>query len=329
MAGHLFMLSQAGAPPVSNDTLRAHLAGLAEKRGSAPWFDDFTSESITGGAGRLHLDVRAAKDARATVVFVPGTNAYALLYGELLRALSDRGLNVVGLDPRGHGRSDGLRGSYTLAELIDDLHAAVGYARTRFGGPVIVAGSSQGGITAFYYAALHHDVAGALCHNIADLSDPESVRCMRYPGLGAQLRSHLPRLAELAPEFPVPMSAYLDLASEPVRGAGSAAEVLLSDPLTVPFIRLRALASLARGPFDDPAARIRCPVMVLHAGADAIFPADYVARVLDRVAARTDLRVYPGLAHYMVVDDVPVFLEDVLRWTDSVVSTGEPCRFTA
>ncbi|MFK7992208.1 MAG: alpha/beta fold hydrolase [Sandaracinaceae bacterium] len=329
MAGHLHMLSQAGAPPVSESTLRHHLTRLAEARGSDPWFDDFTPASITGGAGRLHLDVRAAEGARATVVFVPGTNAYALLYGELLRALSDRRLNVVGLDPRGHGRSDGLRGSYTLSELIDDLDAAVTYARRRFGGPVFVAGSSQGGITAFYYAAMHDDVAGALCHNIADLDDPESVRCMRHPGLGAQLRPFLPRLAELAPEFPVPMCAYLDLASEPVRGAGSAADILLSDPLTVPFIRLRALASLARGPIRDPGRQIRCPVLVLHAGADAIFPADYVARVLDRVGAPTSLRVYPGLAHYMVVDDVPAFLEDVLAWTDSVLSSGEPCPFTA
>jgi len=76
---------------------------------------------------------------------MPGTSAYALIYGEFLKALADRGYNVVGFDPRGHGRSGGERGSYTIPELVSDMKAAVEYAQKRFGDPIVVAGSSQGG----------------------------------------------------------------------------------------------------------------------------------------------------------------------------------------
>ena len=311
MASHLSMLRHDGPPPIDPASLRAHLAGLAAARGSEPWFDAFTPVEIPGGAGQLHLDtIDAGPDARATVVFVPGTNAYALLYGEFLTTLADRGLNVVGLDPRGHGRSDGARGSYTLAELVEDVGAAVRWAE-RFGAPVYVAGSSQGGIAAFYYAATGAPLAGILCHNIADLDEPESARCMRHPRIGAAIRPHIGALARWLPELPIPMLGYLDLGSEPVRGAASAAEVLLTDPLTVPFVRLRALASLGHGPTATPAERITCPVFVLHAERDAIFPEDYVRSVFSRITSEKRMTTYAGLAHYMIVDDVAVFIDDV------------------
>ncbi len=51
---------------------------------------------------------------------MPGTNAYAILYKEFLSALADHGNNIVGFDPRGHGRSGGVSGeefSHRIAEF--------------------------------------------------------------------------------------------------------------------------------------------------------------------------------------------------------------------
>jgi alpha-beta hydrolase superfamily lysophospholipase len=320
MASHLSMLGRLGPPPRAAETVRQHLDALARARGSAPWAARFRSDTVASVGAQLHLDVLACDGARACVVFMPGTNAYALLYGEFLVALAEQGVHVVGFDPRGHGRSSGARGSYTLEELLSDMDAVVHFARERFGVPVFVAGSSQGGITALYYAASGATVAGAICHNIADLSQPESARLMRSPRLGRLLRPHMGRLARLFPELPVPMSAYLDLRAEPVRGAGTAHRVLLSDPLTVPFVRLRTLASLSSGPFPDPTARVRCPVLVLQAGDDGIFPTDYVRGVFEGLRCPKTMKVYPGRAHYMVVDDVPAFLGDVTAWMDGVLA---------
>lgn len=314
------MLGRLGPPPGATDTVRQHLDALAHRRGSAPWVARFTPASVASPGAQLHVDVLACEGARACVVFMPGTNAYALLYGEFLVALAEQGVHVVGFDPRGHGRSSGARGSYTVEELMSDMDAVVQFARQRFGLPVFVAGSSQGGITALYYAAAGASVAGVICHNLADLSQPESARLMRWPRLGRLLRPHMARLARALPELPVPMSAYLDLRSEPVRGVGTAHRALLSDPLTVPFVRLRTLASLSSGPFPDPLSRVRCPVLVLQAGDDGIFPTDYVRAAFERLRCPKSMKVYAGRAHYMVVDDVPVFLPDVTAWLGGVLS---------
>ncbi len=312
----------AGAPPerfANAQRLRQFFGVVCEKRGVPNFFDRFEADSVDSGGLRLHLDVIEVDRSAPTVVFMPGTNAYAMLYGEFLTALADRGFNVVGFDPRGHGRSGGQRGSYTIAELVMDMDAAVQYARGRFHGPVAVAGSSQGGITAFYYAASGAPVVGAVCHNAADLSDPDSVRLTRMPRLASALRPALLAAAQVAPELPVPMTAYLDLHREPVRGMGNARKVLYTDPLLVPFVRLKTMASLGSAELPTAVESIRTPVMLLQAGADTIFPTDYMATLYRRLTCpHKAFKVYEGLPHYMIVDFVDEFIDDVELWLGEV-----------
>ncbi len=125
--------------------IQAFIQEICEKRGKKNFFDRFEKASIYSGGLKLHLDIIDVSKSKPTIVFMPGTNAYAILYGELLTALADNGYNIVGFDPRGHGRSEGERASYTLPELMADMRAAIKYARNRFGNPIVVSGSSQGG----------------------------------------------------------------------------------------------------------------------------------------------------------------------------------------
>ncbi|MGB1015304.1 MAG: alpha/beta hydrolase, partial [Nannocystaceae bacterium] len=301
--------------------LRASLATIAERRGVEPWFDRFTHSSVRANDGtKLALEmITEAGRGRPTVVFMPGTNAYSLLYGEFLLALADAGLNVVGFDPRGHGRSEGQGGSYTLPELVDDFAVVVEHARARMGGPIFAAGSSQGGIAAFYLAASEVEIAGAVCHNAADLSDPSSARLTRFPRLGRLFKPALLGLAKILPEVRVPMRAYLDLKKEPVRGMGTAHEVLHQDPLLVPYVRLKTLASLGSAPLARPVEAIETPLLLLQAGADTIFPTDYMTTLFERLTCPKQMHVYPGLPHYLVVDHVETLAADVVRWI------GETC----
>lgn len=301
--------------------LRLHLDAICKKRGVAPYFDRFQSDRVQSDGLRLHLDILEVKGATSTVVFMPGTNAYGLLYGDFLVALADRGHNVVSFDPRGHGRSEGARGSYVLSELVRDMETTVSYARQRFKGTVSVAGSSQGGIVAFYYAAQDPSVACAICHNAADLGAPESVELIRYPTLGRWLRPLLLQAADWAPEFPVLMTAYLDLAREPVRHFGSAQQVLYWDPLLVPYVRLKTLASLGNTPLPCDLRDIRVPIMLLQAGRDTIFSTDYIRRLYDGLTCQKTLQLYPDLHHYMIVDSVDEWIDDVASWLDTHAKT--------
>ncbi len=311
--------------------MRARVDALARARGVPPWsgrFEVRDGPAATGGGPTLRMWTIAAAggaSARATVIFMPGTNAYALLYGEFLTRLADAGYRVIGLDPRGHGLSEGARGSYTGGELIDELAAVGAWARERHGDPVFVGGSSQGGIAAFYCAARDPALAGAICHNLADLSAPESsARLTRFGRAGALLKPVLVRAARLLPELRVPMAAYLDLRKEPVRGLGSARDVIRADPFVPDFVRLKTLASLASETLARPVEAIEVPVLALHAGADTIFPADYIEGVFRRLPDGKGhrLRVYEGRAHYFIVDHAEEVARDVDAWLTDTLARG-------
>ena len=178
------------------------------------------------------------------------------------------------------------------------------------------------GMTAFYLAAAGAPVAGIICHNAADLSDPDSVRLTRFPRIGGLLRPVLQPLARIFPELPVPMTAYIDLKLEPVRNMGNARDVLYWDPLLVPFVRLKTLASLGSEPLARPVEEIDIPVMLLQAEMDTIFPTDYIEKIHARLNCEKSLKVYPGLPHYMIVDHVDRILDDVVEWMEHVCGTG-------
>jgi len=298
--------------------IKTFIEEISKKRGAISWYDRFEQDSVTSDGLKLHLDVIQVDKNRPTVVFMPGTNAYAMLYGEFLAALADKGYNIVGFDPRGHGRSEGARGSYTIPELTADMRATVAYARNRFGDPVAVAGSSQGGITAFYLAAEGFPVAGVICHNLADLNDPASSRLSRSPFLSRIMKPFIMPLARIFPELKVPITAYINLKAEPIRELGSSRDLLYQGPLLVPFIHLRGMASLAGEQMPCPVEEVATPVLILHGQEDVMFPQDYIEDIYNRLTCKKSLKVYPGCHHYIVFDHIDVILPDVLEWLEEI-----------
>ncbi len=299
---------------ISNDDLRRYLDAMCTKRGVRSYFDRFEQDSVISDGLKLQLEIIEVGKGKPTVVFIPGTNAYALLYGELLVALADSGFNIVGFDPRGHGRSQGARGSATIAELMRDMSAVVRYARSRFGDPIAIAGSSQGGIVSFYLAAFEEKIACAICHNLADLGDPQSVKLTRTPQLSKMMKPAIRLLARILPEMKVPISLYLNLAAEKIRGLGTAKELFHNDPLMTPSIRLKGMASLVSQKLTRPVENITTPVLIVHGGADSIFPQDYVEYIYERLTCTKSLKVYPGLPHFLILDNIATILPDIVDW---------------
>ncbi len=305
---------------ISDEKLRAYIEEICNKRGVANFFDRFEQDSVTADGLKIHLDIIEVDRRLPTVVFMPGTNAYALLYGEFLTALADRGYNIVGFDPRGHGRSGGARGSYTIPELVADMRAAVAYARGRFGNPIAVAGSSQGGITAFYFAAAGDPIAGVVCHNVADLGDPDSVRLTRRPFLSRMMKPVMIFLAGIFPEFKLPLTFYLDLKAESIRNLGNSKDLLDQDPLIAPYIRLKGMASLGSEKLSRPIEEISAPVLIIHGGKDTIFPRDYIECIYNRLTCKKSLKLYPDLSHYVVLDYIETVIGDVVEWLEEICS---------
>lgn len=303
-----------------------YFKGMADKLGMSQVLGSWEDEWIESGGIKLYAAVFVAGEKAPTVVFIPGTSVYALCYAEFMYGLMQAGINVVGFDPKGQGQSGGERGDYTVMEHVGNARDCCAYARERFKGPVFVMGSSQGGIEAFYLAATDEAVAGCICHNIADLTDPESVRLTRFgpkePGSGSGIQATLSKvsmailktMAGLFPRLKVPIASYLDLKSEPMRVFGNAWDFLLQDPLALQHITLRASASLATTPMPRPLAEIKTPVMVLHSSLDHIFPQDYVQRLYDNLTCDKAIKIYPDLHHLITIEHVDRVLPDVVEW---------------
>lgn len=93
-----------------------------------------------------------ARTDLAILVF-HGITAYSEPYGKLLaEELSGAGLEVFGLDLRGHGRSDGVRGDYPGPErLVSDLCETVTNLRRSYS-KVVILGHSLGVLSAIVAA---------------------------------------------------------------------------------------------------------------------------------------------------------------------------------
>jgi alpha-beta hydrolase superfamily lysophospholipase len=299
---------------IDDAALRLHFSKIMARRGADVPFDRFEQAGVENDGNRLHLDVIEVAKGRPAVVFVPGTSVYGLTFGNFLSALADARINVVSFDPRGHGRSGGLAGSFTIGEIVSDARAAIAYAKARFGGPVFIAGSSQGGIVALYTAATDADLAGAICHNAADLGDPENIRHMARPKLARLMRAAVLAIGRVAPNLPISVERYYALLS---KGNAEVKARMKADPLTLKVIRPRALASLASEKMSRPIEAITTPVMMILGSEDEIFPQDRQTALFDRLNCEKQLRIYPGYGHFLVTENVDVILPVIAAWIES------------
>lgn len=289
---------------------------IDKMRGSSHPMSEYQTVILSNDGNEIAVDILEAKEAKAVIVFMPGTNAYTYLYNDYLFALFNLGYHVVAFDPRGHGKSGGRPGGYSIEELLSDFTCVAEYTKKRFQLPLFVSGSSQGGITAFYYLLKDQSVSGGICHNLADLSDPRSVELIRYPRLGKWLRPLsllIPKL-KFFEKIPVAMCLYLDLKNEPVKGFKNAKQVLYENPFLHPYVSLKTLMSLGNTSPPKPMSESQVPLFVIQAGGDNIFRTNYIEYILSKYLGEKKIKIYPGLPHYMIVDYVDQFINDVDDW---------------
>lgn len=254
-------------------------------------------EVLLKSAGALiALSVWRGEREAPCVVFLPGTMTHPLFYEEFLDGLARAGFNLVGVHFQGHGKSPRVKPPFTIEDLVQNAFDAVSYASERFGGQVLVLGSSQGGVIATSLAARDPRIKAVFAHNVLDPSIPESLRVTRFPGWLQSFYAAIPRamnaLSRVLPRLPLPLQFYLD--DRRIFGEQWTREQFYADPLGLTSYPLRFLASLFSTDMGFlTSGEVRCPVIVIASTGDKLFPLDYTLKVYERIVApRKEMLVY-------------------------------------
>ena len=274
-------------------------------------------DCITVDGGCLYVDVLSVEQGGPTVVFMPGTAAYAELYIEFIFALHSKGFNVVGFDPRGHGRSCGPRGDFTIQEMVDDAIEVARYAKRRFGGKVGISGSSQGGVVSFYVAATGEVISAAMCHNFAVLDGKDNVQLSNFrPPQWA-----MPFILALFYRLPflvLPVTFYISFPYT-LRDGTPALKFLKKDPGAVVAYSLRAMSTLGKTPMAVPVEQIKTPIMLIGAKGDKVFPPAFVERIFERLTCKKRYVNFDLDTHLILVNYVKEVIEPIAQWFDETL----------
>ena len=263
----------------------------------------------------IHIERHGDDPTAPTVVFAHGLGDHVRRHLPLAAALSARGFNSLLVDRLGHGISEGRRGDSTLEDDLAVLELAIGIARERSTGPVILVGDSLGGIMSWYLLTREPDVDAAVCHCIGH---PEV-----YPDPGFARRAPLvAALARVVPRLLVPVrriADYDEVALDPVTKRYFDEQV---DGLFNFRVTIRSIAGYLGFRPQLAWERVEIPVLVVIGGADRMVTPELTLRSLER--ARPPRATYleiQGAGHQLFLDDLGAAIEPVEAWLSETLAT--------
>jgi pimeloyl-ACP methyl ester carboxylesterase len=278
-------------------SVSAHPASTPE----AVLFADYEEVSLRSCGVPMALSIWKAEKGAPSLVFYPGTMASPLVYSELLHRLRTYGFNILGIHHLSHGKSPKVKKIFTFQDLLQNGKDAVTYALERFAGRVALAGHSQGGILCLAQAGLDErpSVVFPFCFLLPD--QPGAIDVTRFKRFAPQrerLLNLLGRAAVLLPRFPVFAPMYLDFGRVFAGNYGFSIGSCLRDiRLSYPLAFVASLFSVKLAYLTQP-GNIRCPVLGMVAGDDALFTPELMRETLHSIQApHKELIVMPGGGH--------------------------------
>ena len=277
---------------------------------------DTYEETLIASAGYdIALSIWRGQPDAGSFVFLPGTMVHPLFYEGFIDGLNLAGFTVVGVHPAGHGKSPRTKPVRSVATLVANARDAIGYTFERFGDPVAIMGSSQGGILTMAVAAVDRRLALAVPHNIVDWAVPGAIGITQIPRplwpWQPQIVAAVRALARVAPGLPVPAQTYLDTSR--VFGDTARLQAWSAEPLCLRSYPLAYIATLFDLDLSGLAdGSITCPVVVVADRGDTPFDFAYTQRVFDRIVApEKELLTFDCGRHLILNECVDVVLPPI------------------
>jgi alpha-beta hydrolase superfamily lysophospholipase len=232
-------------------------------------------------------------------------------YKVVADALNPRGIDVYGLDARGHGLSCGKRGYLgDPGQIADDVAAMIRFLKQRKNAKIFLVNDSMGCNYALDYAKDHgDDLAGLIL--LAPAFDVDKRQLFQLNSL--MLMPHL----VFGHRKPV-----INLVGHRLEESSRDPQFLASrrsDPLAykkVSFGYLLEIRRLVANWKRRIAPRIRMPLLAIQGGRDNVVSHKDCAR-FERLAASRDkqLKIYPQVYHTTLWDpETPAILKTVGNW---------------
>ncbi len=226
-------------------------------------------ETTTFRSGELDLYARLRHhaDQAPVIVLLSGLGFHTFEYEPFAIQLAAAGFNALSFDYRGNGRSPGPRGRWTLGELTADCQSAVGFARQRYRGTIVLFGNSLGAMVAMLAGARDDRLSAVIAANPpAHAGDFMLTRPRRA----------LFTLMKLTgPVVPLRLSvnhfiAYQQLIDDPSWVAAMQRDPLIADARRLSAGTLRELLETWDGP--RAARQLRKPLLVIQGQNDHLQP---------------------------------------------------------
>ena len=235
---------------------------------------------------------RPVEGAPVTCIVLHGGGGNATLLSPVLAALELAGVDGVGPDLPGYGRSTVAPEHFTYDTWVAFASDLARSEAERAGRPVALAGFSIGGMLAYHVACEAPDaVERIVATNLLDPRDPAVRRGVaRWPALG---RLSPPRAADRV-RLPIRWLANMGaIANDPAFAAACAADPRGAGS-TVPLRFLRTWMSYQ--PSVEPEAFDK-PVLLLHPGDDRWTPVHLSRPFFDRLGGEKRLVLLENCGH--------------------------------
>ncbi len=232
-----------------------------------------------------------SENPRAILLLVHGLADHSGRYSNLVSYFVPRGYAVLGLDHRGHGKSEGLRGYVEkFSDYLDDLHLFLDIVREQHRDTrIFLVGHSVGGTIAAAYAVDHKDELAGLILSAPALKVGSSVS--RLDMVLARLLSAL-----------LPKMGVSALDASVISRDKAVVDAYLKDPL-VYHGKIRArlgseLISMMKKKLPPQMPQIKLPVLIMHATADRLSNPEGSRMLYELVNSKDKtLKWYEGLYH--------------------------------